>query len=309
MVGVLDSVGETKLRLTYLRHFVITKAGPTRERDLFGVVKNAVRSKADALQYADDLAESAPHYVALLNTTHEKWNSYGSRVRRQVETLLTLGVEQIRPLAFAMSRYFSPDEAKLAFPMLVSWSVRFLVVGGRGGLLDREYGLKAHDVAMHKIKKAERLAAEMREIVPADALFKAAFAEARISNAAIARYYLRTLEETARGTQDPENVPNREEEAVNLEHILPQNPGEEWTLDRDTASALYKRLGNMVLLRHDANAKLGNRRFAEKRESYAKSTNILTAEVGALTDWGPDQIAAHQTRLADLAVTAWPSFV
>jgi hypothetical protein len=35
----------------------------------------------------------------------------------------------------------------------VYWSVRFLIVGGRGGLLDRNYSLRAQEVSKQTIKE------------------------------------------------------------------------------------------------------------------------------------------------------------
>jgi len=54
-----------------------------------------------------------------------------------------LRVQQIRPLMFAVSRHFSNTEADKAFRLFVSWSVRFLIYGGRGGMLDTQYSLRA----------------------------------------------------------------------------------------------------------------------------------------------------------------------
>ena len=118
-------------------------------------------------------------------------------------------------------RHFSVKEAKRALRLFVFWSVRFLIVGGRGGLLDRNYSLRAQEVGNHTIKNADELAKAMADVVPSDALFEAAFAEARVSQVFLARYLLRALELKAKGDPEPENIPNDEENAINLEHVLP----------------------------------------------------------------------------------------
>jgi hypothetical protein len=81
-----------------------------------------------------EVDESAADYVALFNPEHSKWNKYKTVIRAYVRTIYQeLKVEQIRPLLFAISRHFSPEEAVKAFRLCVNWSVRFLIAGGRGG--------------------------------------------------------------------------------------------------------------------------------------------------------------------------------
>jgi len=207
---------------------------------------------------------------------------------------------------FAVSRHFSIKEAKLAFRLFVFWSVRFLIVGGRGGLLDRNYALRAQDIGNGKIKTAKQLADSMNDIVPSDALFETAFSEARISHVYIARYLLRALELKRKGDPEPEFVPSDEEQIINLEHILPDNPQNHWPgIDPETASAYFKRIGNMVILQAKKNSMIGNSPFAEKKKVLKGSTYLLTSEVADYSVWGPNEIQDRQQNLARLAVATW----
>src|SRR5262249_37930542 len=161
------------------------------------------------------------------------WNEYGTATRKHIATMnRDLRVYQIRPLMFSVARHFSIKEAKLAFRLFVFWSVRFLIVGGRGGLLDRNYSQRAQEVGNGKIKTAKELTDSLLSIIPSDALFETAFSEARVSQVHLARYYLRALELKKKGDPEPEFVPSDEEQTINLEHILPENPHTSWpTID------------------------------------------------------------------------------
>jgi Protein of unknown function (DUF1524) len=277
------------------------------EREVFDRVRSAVTSQPRALEFLDELATSANDYAALFNSDHRKWNEYGTKTRKHLSTIKQdLRVEQIRPLLFAVAKHFSVNEAKAAFKLFVAWSVRFLIVGGRGGLLERNYALRAVDVASRKIKSAAELAKAMEEVVPSDALFESAFSEARLSHTYFARYVLRALELKAKGEAEPELVPSNEENAVNVEHVLPENPDEAWDIDPKTAEANYKRIGNMVLLQAKKNHVLGNSAFAVKRPILRTSAFALTAEAATPAKWGLKEIEARQKRLAKLAVQTWP---
>jgi hypothetical protein len=150
------------------------------------------------------------------------------------------------------------------------------------------------------------LAKAMEEVVPSDALFESAFSEARLSHTYFARYVLRALELKAKGEAEPELVPSNEENAVNVEHVLPENPDEAWDIDPKTAEANYKRIGNMVLLQAKKNHVLGNSAFAVKRPILRTSAFALTAEAATPAKWGLKEIEARQKRLAKLAVQTWP---
>ncbi len=306
MLGIIDSLALKDLVVDYLRHSVICKKGPTVERVLFQTIRDTVNSQAKAMDFLRELANGAQQYAALFNPEHATWNHYGETTRGHIRTILELQVEQIRSLMFAVLQHFDVEEAKKAFRLFVAWSVRFLISGGgRGGLLDRHYGLRAQEVTAGTITTAKQLVKAMADVVPPDGTFQTAFAEARVSQAHLARYYLRALERQAKGDPEPEHIPNQEE-VVNLEHVLPQTPSDGWTIDPDMAEAYYKRLGNMVLLKAKKNVAIGNKPFNEKRPELQASGYILTKQVGDEEAWGVSQIAKRQKRLADLAVKTWP---
>lgn len=308
MMGILESIGHGDITVTFLHHLLITKFGPTKEREVLDKVRSHANSQSKALQFLEELSESAEDYAALFNPSAKKWNEHGTSTRKHLATInLGLRVEQIRPLMFAVARHFSVKEAKRAFRLFVHWSVRFLIVGGRGGLLDRNYSLRAQEIGSRKIKNAEDLLKSMSEVVPTDILFETAFAEARVSQVFLARYLLRALEMKAKGDSEPENIPNDEEQAINLEHILPENPDGGWNhIDPDLASSLFNRLGNMVLLQASKNVLVGNSGFTEKKKVLKDSAFVLTSEVAKSGSWGAAEIKARQGKMAKLAVQTWP---
>jgi hypothetical protein len=308
MKGGLESLGIADITVTYLRHLLITTHGQTKDREVLAKVRTEIDSQQKALEFLDSLATSATDYVAVINHNHPKWNAYGTATRRHVHTINHyLRVEQIRPLMFAVAKHFSVKEAKRAFRLLVAWSVRFLIVGGRGGLLDRNYATVAQGIGTGEIKTARDLAKAMEDVVPSDAVFQAAFSEAKVSQSFLARYLLRALQLKKNGDPEPELIPNEDQEVINLEHVLPENPGANWpAIDSETASAIYRRIGNMVLLKATQNNVVGNRTFAAKKPTLAASGYDLTKMVGAKNAWGLKEINERQTELAALAVETWP---
>lgn len=147
----------------------------------------------------------------------------------------------------------------------------------------------------------------MKDVVPPDATFEAAFSEARVEKGYLARYYLRALERRVKDEDQPELVPNEEEEEVNLEHILPETLERNWpNTDPELAAAYYNRLGNMVLLQAKKNSTIGNAAFADKKKVLAASAFLLTSGVKDSANWGTNEIQGRQKTLAKVAVETWP---
>src|SRR5215467_1508472 len=289
--------------VTFIRHLWVTTHGPTKERELAAAIKSEIGSETRTLQFISDANVAVHDYLALWSSRHPKWAAYPTTVRQNVDTLAVhLQIEQIRPLAFAVARHFSIEEAEKAFRLFVSWSVRFLIFGGRGGLLDTQYSNRAQDVGTGKITKARELRAAMANYVPSDSQFEEAFSTARVSRPHLARYYLRALEKALKNDPQPEYVANEDVADINLEHVLPLNPSADWKVDSDTARTGQRLLGNMVLLRNNQNRDIGNRIFEEKKDIFKQSGYFITQQIGEYGGWGLDEIRIRQIGLAKIAV-------
>lgn len=292
--------------VTYIRHLWVTTHGPTKERELAAQIRGEINNEARTMQFLADGSQAAQDYAALWSGRHPKWVDYKPTTKQHIDTMAEhLRVKQIRPLMFAVARHFEPDEADKAFKLFVSWSVRFLIFGGRGGMLDTQYSLRARDVGTKQITKARELRDAMKTYVPSDAEFEGAFAVARVSRAYQARYYLRALENASKQMAQPEYVPNESVADINLEHVMPLSAGEDWDVDDDMAETSQNLLGNMVLLKSNQNRALGNLPFAEKKLLYAKSGYDLTKTVSSYDQWTLDEIRDRQAKLAKLAIKTW----
>ncbi|HUX67525.1 MAG TPA: DUF262 domain-containing protein [Terriglobales bacterium] len=306
MVGVLEAVGDTReLLVTYIRHLWISREEHTKEKDLYDTIKKNTNSKQKSIDLAASLFGEAKTYSAIINPGDDHWNPYRPEVRKSVELLTDLlGVEQLRPLLLSVANSFSKDEINSALPAIVNWSVRFLVSGGLGsGVVEMRYAKAAQEIRRGVITTTAGLAEALREVIPADSNFYADFAKARVSKNAIARYYLRVLEQQERGEKEPQFIPNDDPNEINLEHVMTLN----WTNEpEDVVRAHYRRLGNMVLLQATSNSTIGNSPFAQKQPTLIGSEFVLTRAVGQLPDWNSALIGQRQDRLAGLALKAWP---
>jgi len=306
MFGALEAIDSEDMIVTYIRQLWESKHGLTRQKELFEQIKKNTVTKKAAIELSGELSEGSRIYAAILNPSHEFWIDYGTTTRQHMETLNALKMIQLRPLLMSVLKKFQSKEIAKSLQLMVSWSVRFLIYGGIGKL-EKEYCDRAVEIQQGKIKTTSQLVEAMRGVIPTDGQFKSAFEITNISKASLARYFLRALEKVAQGENNPELVPNPNEEPLNLEHIMPQSLSTSWShISPEDAKAYCDRLGNMVLLSSKINSNIGNDDFATKLPFYKKNELLLTSSLGNYSLWGIEQIEQRQRELAELAVKAWP---
>jgi hypothetical protein len=309
ITGAIESLGDPdgSRLVTFIRHFWIVGHGPTKERELAANIKAEINNESKALTFLKEMADAVPTYVALWSSSHTVWAKHRSGTRNAVDTIAHhLQIEQIRPLMFAVALRLPVAEVEKAFRLFVSWSVRFLIFGGRGGMLDTQYSLRAKEVGQGTIATAAALRSAMARYIPTDAEFETAFATARVSRARLARYYLRAIENELSDADQPEFVPNEDVESVNLEHVMPLTPGDEWGVSDDEAEAVQKLIGNLALMQAGTNSEEGNASFSSKKKAYSKSAFKTTKMIADAPKWDAEAIRNRQARLAKDALKAWP---
>jgi uncharacterized protein with ParB-like and HNH nuclease domain len=306
MIGTLESLDIDDITLSYLRHLLSAMYGLTIDREIFERIKDKVKGRGHTISFLDILSERATDYVAILNPEHSKWNLYDQSIRKSIRTMNELQAVPLRHLMLSVAMMFEPQEAVKAFRLFISWAVRFLVTGGgRGGTLEDAYASSSHKIYTGEIKTTKQLADSLVKFIPSDAQFESDFAVAQVPKSKFARYLLRSLELKVKGNLEPEFVPN-EDVVINLEHILPENPNPDWkNIDAETSRTYYRRLGNMVLLQASKNNAIGNKSFQSKVPIFRVSAYLLTSEVASNSNWGVEEIAKRQEKLAKLAVQTW----
>lgn len=308
MRGTLESLDEQDITVNFLRHALIAMRGYLREAGVYDAVQDQVKGEPAAVTFAATLENLATAYVATHNPEHEKWNGHPDAVRRSIEVLNLLGVRPLRPLLLSIAAKFDQKETALAFQFIVSLAVRLVIGGGtRSGSVEVPVATAANEVFIGKIATALDLKKRLSDITPSNEEFKEAVTNCRVSVARFARYYLRSMEMAAKGEAEPWFVPTDDRAVINLEHVLPKKPGDNWPqFTAEEADHWLTRLGNQVLMRASDNSDLRSAAFAEKKKVFANSPYVLTSHVASFANWTPQAIAERQLKLGELAVKTWP---
>jgi hypothetical protein len=200
-------------------------------------------------------------------------------------------------------------ETSLSFEFLVTLGVRLVIASNtRSGSVEIPLAEAAKAVFEGTIETAAELESGLAGLIPTDTEFRTAFETAKVSNARLARYYLRSLEMSAKDESEPWFIPQDDQQVINLEHVLPRRPEDNWPgFNDDDLRQHTTRLGNLALLRASDNSDFKSLPFEEKKQTYAASPYVLTSQIGDVDQWTPEAIADRQRQLASLALKTWPA--
>jgi hypothetical protein len=308
MRSTLESLDDDDITVKFLRQAMIVTRGYLRVDQVYEEVQKRVKGPQTTIQFLASLENLAGVYVAMFNPEHEKWNAYPDSMRRAIQTLNLLNIRTLRPLMLAAASTFEPRDAADLFRMLISWGVRLIVASNTSqGSVEEPLANAGYRIFCEDLSDPVAVRKELIGVIPTNDEFQRAFETATVSKAAIARYYLRSLEMAAKNEATPWFIPNDDRQTINLEHVLPESPGENWpAFDDETVRTHAKRIGNMALLLAKNNSDLKSYGFAEKQVVYQQSPYELTRQIGTALRWAPSEIESRQRILSELALKAWP---
>lgn len=290
----------------FLRHYLNSTRAFVRQERVYKTIRNDISTPPQVFQLLHELDEAALLNEALDDPAHSLWDEFPD-AHKHVRNLKLYRVVQYRPLVFAAWRKFTkPDLAKvLRYCDVVSF--RYNMIAQRNtNRLEEVYNKIAVDLHTGAITTPAGVRDALSAVYISDEEFKEAFAKRRINAAgqrkALVRYILVAIEK-----QDHQVDYDWEESQATIEHILPENPGQDWLVDfpHDLHERYVDRLGNYLLLEGKLNRKdASNKSFTEKLPVYHESQYPTTKGFSSV-DWTPQTIEVRQERMARTATAVW----
>ncbi len=292
----------------FLRHYLSLKHSRVRRERLFKLVRDEVKNAQQAFGLLDQLEEYSSLFIALGNANDEFWNDYqgnSAYVRELIRELEMFRVKQAYPALFAAYQKFSSTDFTRLLKLVAVISFRYTVVSSLNpNELETLYNKVAIAITNDQITTPRQVFETLKPIYVLDEKFQQDFSlfatPTRGQKKKLVRYILYKLEVDARESNDVS------EDSFSIEHILPENPSDDWQQDFSEAQMeeMVYRLGNLTPLETSVNRDIGQQRYSLKQLSYSQSAYRLTQQITA-EEWTPDTIAARQGRLARRAVQIW----
>lgn len=276
-----------------------------READLFKTIRSETPDKAKVFALLREMEQDIDLYVALSHPEDSLWEE---GQRPYVRELRMYSVRQPWPLLLAAHRAYPAHGFTEILRACSIISLRYNVISGLiTNEQERTYNSVAQRIAAGEVSSPAQAIRALAPIYVNDSSFQQNFATKVLRTTAarnnrIALHILFAIETQLTGHHyDADNL------RYSIEHILPENPGDNWPQfsDEQAEAAVY-RLGNFTLLDSSANRDLGNRSFAEKRPVYEGSRFAITQRVAQENhDWNLDRLAERQRWLARQATAIW----
>ena len=282
----------------FLRAHWLSKVQQIPERRLYKAIKAYIHQYAvSPIAFLDELNDSAGVYVSIVSPIP------GSSVAADLLDLVAMRSAQGVPFLMAVKATLDTTKFERALQVVQVLLTRNIIVAGRNpneleGVFSRwAIGIRANS-------GLDPVLTEARQRTISDDLFRQSFLELEDLPTPQARYLLRRIEfyQNAETTLMPESI--------DIEHILPQNPTDEWVealgVSEDEARSAAKRFGNLTLLGRPINQHAATKPFRRKcDEDYQKSEIQMTKNLCALDNWNIEKIEERQEELADRALSVW----
>ncbi|MBI5603936.1 MAG: DUF262 domain-containing protein [Deltaproteobacteria bacterium] len=289
----------------FLRVFWNSQNPLTRHSDLFKTIRMSIKIKADVFTLLRDMDRDADIYAALSDAGDSMWNV---EQRKHVAELVMFNIRQPHALLLAARRVLNDSDFTRILRACAIVSFRYNVIGNLAtNEQERVYNSVAEKIAKQQLAGAAEIIRALRQVYPTDEQFRGSFSEKQVRttsarNRQVMRYILFEIER---------HVSNQAfdyaSDKYTIEHILPENPNEQWTsfTDEQIDRCVY-RIGNMTPLEATLNRQIGNKSYREKREIYGQSGFEITRRVaGDHLEWTPERIASRQQWLASQATAIW----
>ena len=304
VVGLLGSESFPE----FLRVFWNSRNRLVRKADLFKTMRSAISDRASVFQLIRDMDRHARVYSALRSPEDDYWTA------DERESLAQLQMFNVRqPLALLLAAFEQFEERDRAgferfLQAIAVVSFRYNVICGRqSNEQEVVYNQIARELAAGEIVSAKAAIARLRPVYPEDAEFRAAFADKALRttssrNNKVVRFILFRLEAQLSGQHF-----EFESAKHGIEHVLPENPRDDWDQfnDQQREASTYC-LGNMTLLTTTDNRDLGNSGYAAKRLVYQQSDFAITRKLAEDFDtWTVEKIRSHQAWMARQATGIW----
>ena len=289
---------------SFLRTFWGSRYSFVRQADLFKSIKRQISTRADVYDLVRGLEDDLDVYLAL---SAPDQSDFVEQDKINANLLKSFSVRQPFALLMAAKRAI-PDSFSKILRIIVQISFRYNVIGSlQAAEQERTYSRVAQGITEGKFSDDLDVIMALRSVYPSDEVFESSFASKEFDtsssrNRSIVKYILGKIEEQETGT-----CPDVAGDRVSIEHILPENPGQNWSSFSDSeAAAVTFRIGNLTLLERSINKGLGNKGFRDKQSDYRSSGFSQTRNIGdQAADWTADEIQKRQKKLARVAKTVW----
>jgi hypothetical protein len=311
MRSVIESVGNSTLDVNrYILHWWLSQEPYVAQRKLFRAIKGKVDSKPRAQARLDSLCTDVGYYRNALDPGSRRWGPEETNIRRSLEALADFRILQPAPLLLSLIRARSAAEPRLSARPLAAtlrtierYHFQYTIVSqlSSSGGVSEMYAKAARDLynscsPQTRAKALKEFRQKLVDRAPSREQFVSDFAnrftltDAHTRESKLVRYVLGAILRHLH--------PQTNQEDLSIEHILSQSTIGANGIDTSVVGSI----GNLILVSHDINTRLGSKPFSSKLPILAgDGAPYDLGGVVNCSSWWPEEIKSRAELLGELA--------
>ncbi|QLE01985.1 DUF262 domain-containing protein [Galbibacter sp. BG1] len=289
----------------FLRYYWISRNRLITEKELFKAIKKEVTNQTEVMSIISNLELHAEVFNALSDPKDDLWKGQ-QEIIKHLSELQLYGIKQPFPLLLAAYEKFDTSNFAKVVKICSIISFRYSVISGlKTNVLEQVYSRAANNIIKEISSNPTHVFKDVSSLYVNDEIFTNQFTLKAIKTTSknrLVRYIMYSIENklSDNGTM------NFDEDNGTIEHILPENPNEDWTSSfvKDTQIQFIYRLGNYAVLEKKLNKDCENKTITNKKPLYLNSKYKLANEF-EFDVWNPNNLKKRQSKLAKVAKQIW----
>lgn len=286
----------------YLRYYWNSRNKIVRKNNLFKTIKKTIINKAQAFELIRELDKNADVFIAIQNPNDVLWENKNELIKA-LEELKLFQVRQTFSLFLIGYQNLTIENFIKLVKYCSAISFRYNVISG---LNPNELEDVYNKLAL-EIKENSNFGLDLlKSIYVSDNDFEQSFSSKSFKrttrNHKIVKYIFGSIERKIFTNDIP-----YDSDIYTIEHILPENPNNDWHQfsDEEINRSIF-RIGNLTLLEKSLNKDVENSSFEIKKQYLIKSNSKLTQKICQENEtWTESKIISRQKELARYAKSVW----
>lgn len=294
----------------FLRYYWMMGNKTLRKEELFKAIRDSIKERKVALSFLNELDKYADIFSAIQDDTSSYWNDK-INLKQVIKNLHILKVKQCYPLLMVALTKLEKKYQYNVFKACENILFRYLTICGKNpNALEDVFNKICNKIVNGEIKDYKSIKKQLMSIYVKDEEFNNDFISKLINtkgNQRIAKYILIKINTYISVDKVELDINSNN---LTLEHILPENPNDEWKklFDDDIIDDYIYRIGNFTLLSQKRNQSIANDKFIDKIKLYEKSDIIMTKNIANYykdKEWNKESIDIRQKYMGKVAKEIW----